>query len=60
MEKIIALEKNDSKNLYGYLLAFFAIFIWGITFVCTKHLLNYFSAFEILVIRFVMAYTILA
>ena len=56
MEKIIGLEKNNSKNLYGYLMAAFAIFIWGITFVCTKHLLNYFSAFEILVIRFVLAY----
>ena len=59
MDKIIALEKTDSKNLYGYLLACLSIFIWGITFVCTKHLLNYFSAFEILVIRFVMAYIFL-
>ena len=33
-----------------------SVFFWGITFVCTKYLLNDFSALEILFIRFVIAY----
>ena len=41
------------------MLVVFSIFFWGITFVCTKHLLIYFSAFEILFIRFVLAYLFL-
>ena len=39
---------NSQNSFYGYVLACFSVFIWGITFVCTKHLLIYFSAFEIL------------
>ena len=45
--------------MVAYLLVVFSIFFWGITFVCTKHLLIYFSAFEILFIRFVLAYLFL-
>src|SRR5574344_2742255 len=44
------------RTLIGYLLGALTIFIWGITFVCTKYLLKTFSALEILVIRFVFAY----
>lgn len=40
-------------------MACFTIFVWGITFVCTKHLLNYFSALEILFVRFILAYCFL-
>lgn len=55
MNEKIALVKNNSK-VFGYCLAALSIFVWGITFVCTKHLLIYFSALEILFIRFVLAY----
>lgn len=43
----------------GLLLAVPTIIFWGVTFVNTKALLNDFSAFEILFIRFVMAYAAL-
>ncbi len=49
----------SNSKMIGYISAFFAIFIWGITFVCTKHLLLYFSALEILFIRFIQAYIFL-
>ena len=48
--------QNKTVN---YFLTLVVIFIWGITFVSTKYLLRSFSAFEILVIRFVMAYFML-
>ncbi len=44
------------RPVTGFMLAAFTIFIWGVTFVCTKSLLNDFSALEILVVRFVLAY----
>lgn len=40
----------------GYFFAIFSILVWGITFVCTKVLLVEFSALEILVFRFLVAY----
>ena len=42
--------------LLGYLLATITVIIWGITFVCTKSLLQDFSALEILFFRFLIAY----
>ena len=48
--------KNRTLN---YFLTLVVIFIWGITFVSTKYLLRSFSAFEILIIRFLMAYFML-
>jgi len=56
---MLEMKNIKSSKFFGYFLAFFSIFIWGITFVCTKHLLLYFSALEILFIRFVLAYVIL-
>ena len=50
---------NTNSKIVGYFSACFAIVIWGITFVCTKHLLLYFSALEILFIRFIQAYVFL-
>ncbi|MCR5217484.1 DMT family transporter [Treponema sp.] len=47
---------NNTNHITGLLFASLAIFIWGITFVCTKYLLKSFSAFEILFIRFILAY----
>lgn len=49
----------DKKNFLGALLAIPVITIWGITFVCTKSLLNDFSALEILFFRFLVAYLVL-
>lgn len=42
--------------IINHLLASFTIFVWGITFVCTKHLEYHFSALEILFIRYFIAY----
>lgn len=48
---------NKSKTFAGIVLMCFTIFVWGITFVCTKSLINNnFSPLEILFFRFVMAY----
>ncbi|MBP5283369.1 MAG: DMT family transporter [Treponema sp.] len=47
---------SKNNRFTGILFASTAIFIWGITFVSTKYLLRSFSAFEILIIRFLLAY----
>lgn len=52
-------SRFSKSKFFGYFLACFTIFVWGITFVCTKHLLVYFSALEILFIRFILAYCFL-
>ena len=59
MHKNPIYENNSSLRVVAYFLVVFSIFFWGITFVCTKQLLIYFSAFEILFIRFVLAYLFL-
>lgn len=46
-------------NIISHLSAFFTIFVWGITFINTKVLLNDFSAMEILFVRYLIAYIIL-
>ncbi|WP_294429447.1 DMT family transporter [uncultured Treponema sp.] len=43
-------------NITGLFFASISVFIWGITFVSTKYLLRSFSSYEILVIRFLLAY----
>ena len=50
--------KNNSEcpKSLGVFFAVITIFIWGITFVSTKYLLKNFSAFEILFVRFILAY----
>ena len=56
----MAQKTTDSANFAkGLLLAVPTIFIWGVTFVNTKALLDDFSAFEILFLRFLMAYAAL-
>lgn len=47
---------KKSNTILGYILACLTIFFWGITFVCTKTLLEDFSALEILFFRFTAAY----
>lgn len=46
--------KND--KLLGHILALFTVFIWGITFVSSKLLLEYFTPLAIMVLRFSLAY----
>src|SRR5574344_813374 len=47
---------TTQRTAVGYILGALTIFIWGITFVCTKYLLQTFSSLEILIIRFIFAY----
>lgn len=48
-----------SEKFKGALLGVVTVLIWGVTFVNTKVLLLDFNSFEILVLRFVLAYTAL-
>lgn len=48
-----------NKESLGHLIAFFTVFIWGLTFVSTKVLLDSFSPAEILFIRFFLGFTAL-
>src|SRR5574344_612678 len=47
---------TTQRTAVGYILGALTIFIWGITFVCTKYLLQTFSSLEILIVRFIFAY----
>ena len=47
-----------NQKIKNHSLAFFTIFIWGITFISTKYLEKSFTALEILFIRYVMAYIV--
>ena len=48
--------KTESK---GHIAALITVIIWGITYVSTKSLLEYFTPIEILFIRFVIGYAAL-
>lgn len=45
-----------NKPILGHMTAFLTIFIWGITFISTKVLLQVFTPIEILLIRFAVGY----
>lgn len=47
---------TKNSNIIGLFFASVSVFLWGITFVCTKYLLRSFSSYEILLLRFVLAY----
>ena len=47
---------TKNLSLTGLFFASVSVFLWGITFVCTKYLLRSFSSYEILLLRFVLAY----
>lgn len=49
----------QKKQLYGHILAFSAILIWGTTLASTKVLLRHFTPEEIIVYRFALAYGLL-
>lgn len=51
--------KPSDTLLRGHLAAGFSIFVWGVTFVSTKVLLEEFTPAEILFYRFVFAYAML-
>ncbi len=53
------MSSAEKTSITGVLLASFCVFVWGITFVCTKVLLLQFSALEILLVRFLLAYSFL-
>lgn len=44
----------NKQTRIGHLLAFITIFIWGITYIATKVLLDSFTPVQILFIRFVI------
>lgn len=45
-----------NNKIIGALLAAFSVFVWGVTFVSTKYLLEDFTAAEILFFRLIVAY----
>ena len=47
---------ENKHTMAGHLSAFGTIFLWGITFISTKVLLNTFTPVEILLIRFLIGY----
>ncbi len=47
---------KDKKQLLEHFLAFFTIFIWALTFLCTKALMDVFTNLEILFLRYALAY----
>ncbi len=46
-------------RLLGHAYGTFTAVVWGVTFICTKHLSAYFSALEILFLRYALAYLLL-
>ena len=49
----------SSSPLFGHGVALFTVFVWGVTFISTKILLEDFHAAEILFLRFAMAFVAL-
>lgn len=53
------MKKIENYKLYGHLAALFTVGIWGMTFISTKILLNDFTPFQILFLRFLLGYLLL-
>lgn len=49
----------SANHAKGHAAAVFTVFVWGVTFVCTKILLRSFAPIEILFFRFIMGYAAL-
>lgn len=49
----------EKKKIIAHIMTLFAIFIWGITFVSTKIILEEYSPLKILFYRFLLAYIVL-
>lgn len=50
---------EKDSNVTGHLMSFLSVFVWGITFISTKVLLQDFEPIEILFYRFLIAFIIL-
>ncbi|MFA9376851.1 MAG: DMT family transporter [Lachnotalea sp.] len=50
---------EHNKNVFGHVIAFLTIFIWGTTYISTKVLLKDFQPIEILIFRFVLGFIVL-
>lgn len=50
------MEKQKKIRVLGHLLALGTITVWGTTFIASKVLLNYFTAAQIMLFRFLLAY----
>ena len=53
---IVADSNLTASHSTAWAAAVFAIIVWGVTFAATRSLLEEFSALEILVLRFVLAW----
>ena len=58
-DKESRLGRHMNKKMLGHILALITVFIWGITFVSTKILLDYYTPLAIMVLRFSLAYVAL-
>ena len=47
---------NPDRKTAGHILALLTIIVWGTTFIATKILLDFFSATQIMVLRFFISY----
>ena len=55
----MSFSRFSSSPLFGHGVALFTVFVWGVTFISTKILLEDFHAAEILFLRFAMAFAAL-
>lgn len=53
------MRETGSNKVYGHLSALFTVGIWGMTFISTKILLEDFTPFQILFLRFLLGYLLL-
>jgi drug/metabolite transporter (DMT)-like permease len=49
----------DKYHLIAHFMSFFVSFVWGVTFVSSKIILEYYTPVEILIMRFSLAYILL-
>jgi len=49
----------NGGRVLGHILALISVLVWGMTFLCTKLLLEHFSPVGILIYRFILAYVVL-
>lgn len=50
---------NNTQKLMGHLMALFTSFVWGVTFVSSKIVLEHFTPLALMTIRFTLAYVAL-
>ena len=54
------MENEKKTQIMGHTLACLTIIVWGSTFIASKIMLDYFTPAQIMVMRFGMAYAVLA